>query len=105
MEAAHLELIQMPSTIHLKQLEVGGNGERFGDHMVTHPQEGQKALEWAGIHENFVRICMIRILVQINTSEEGSSDAQMHHSICRFSLEVQQTSSRWGQLLQPLFEI
>lgn len=62
LEAAHLEHKQMPSTIHLKQVAVGGSGERFGDHMVTHPLEGRKALEWAGIHENFVWMCIIRIL-------------------------------------------
>lgn len=52
MKAAQLELIQMPSIIHLKEVAVGGNGGRFGDHMVIRPLEGQKAIDGAGIYEN-----------------------------------------------------
>lgn len=56
MEAAHLELIQMPSVIPLKEAELGGNGEMSGDHMVIHPLEVQKAINGTGIHENSVEM-------------------------------------------------
>lgn len=54
MEAAHLELIQMPSVIPMKEAALGGNGEMSGDHMVIHPLEVQKAINGTGIHENCV---------------------------------------------------
>jgi hypothetical protein len=67
-ETAHLELIQNPSLIPMKEAALGDNGERSGDHMVIHPLEVQKAINGTGIHENFVWTCMIRF---INKSENG----------------------------------
>lgn len=51
MEAAHQESIQMSKIFHLREAAAGDNGGRFGDHMGTHPLEGQMQLDQIGIHD------------------------------------------------------
>lgn len=55
MEATYLEHTQMLKIIHLKEAVTGDSGEKFGDHMVAQPQDGQKRLNQTDIHDNCVQ--------------------------------------------------
>lgn len=58
MEAAHLEHKPILKTTHLKEVEVGDNGEMFGDHMVPQHQHGQNPLDRIGTRDNLVWTCL-----------------------------------------------
>lgn len=57
-EAAHLEHKRMSKITRLKEVEVGDNGEMFGDRMVPQHRHGRNPLDRIGTHDNLVRTCL-----------------------------------------------
>lgn len=51
MEAIHPEHLLMSKIIHMKAAAVGDSGEKCGDHMATHPPNGQKILDQTDFHD------------------------------------------------------